>query len=111
MPLKPVINVKCPCCKEILEIDVEQERVRSHRKGRHLKEDRKAGEDGMDVALRQVHERRSALAQRFDKAREGLTKEQERLDRLFREAQEKARRGDDEPEDPENPFRSGKIWD
>ena len=111
MPLKPVINVKCPCCKQILEIDVEQERVRSHRKGRHLKEDRLAGEDRMDVAVRQVVEGRSALEQRFDKAHEGLSKEEERLDRLFREAQEKARKLEDEPEDPDNPFKGGKIWD
>ena len=111
MPLKPVINVKCPCCKEILEIDVEKQRVLAHRKGRHLKDDAKEGEDGLDVAVRQQEESTAALDSRFAKAQDKLKNQAERLEKLFGEAKEKAKEMKDEPEDPDNPFKRGKIWD
>ena len=111
MPLKPVINVKCPCCKEILEIDVKKERVSSHRKGRHLKDDAQEGEDGLDVALRQRKEHTSSLDARFDSAQDKLKNQSQHLEDLFKDAKKKAKEMKDEPEDESNPFRHGKIWD
>jgi hypothetical protein len=111
MPLKPVINVKCPCCKEILEIDVEKQRVRAHRKGKHLKDDAEEGEDGLDVALRQQKEHTSSLDSRFNQAQDKLKGQKDRLEQLFSEAKEKAKDMEDEPDDPDNPFKGGKIWD
>ena len=111
MNLKPIISVKCPCCKEILEVDVEKERVRSHRKGHHLKDDALEGEDGMGVALRQQKERTSGLDSRFAEAQDKLKNQASRLDQLFSDAKEKAKDMKDEPDDPDNPFKGGKIWD
>ena len=111
MPLKPVINVKCPCCKEILEVDVKKERVIAHRKGHHLKDDAGEGEDGLDVAVRQQKEHTSGLDSRFDQAQDKLKNQSSRLDQLFADAKEKAKDMEDEPDDPDNPFKGGKIWD
>ena len=109
MALKPVIDVKCPCCKSILEIDVARERVVAHRKGAHLKEDAREGEDGLDVALREAQRRKAELEDRFHSARRELDRSSDRLDRLFKEAQKRAL--EDEDDEPDNPFKQGKIWD
>jgi hypothetical protein len=104
-PLKPVINVKCPCCHEILEIDVEHERVLAHRKGRHLRDDAAEGEDGLDVAVRQHKETTSTLDDRFRSAQKNLAGQSDRLEAFFKEATDKAKKakpGDDPPK---------KLWD
>lgn len=111
MALKPVVNVKCPCCGSVLEVNVEQERVTAHRRGRHLKQDARGGEDSLDVAVRQHEESRAKLDQQFSKAHDKLRSQEQRLEDLFREASRKAREHEEEPEDPDNPFRGGKVWD
>lgn len=110
MPNPRVINVKCPCCHEILEIDVQAQRVTAHRKGRHLSDDREGEEDPMEVALRQQREAKERAAKQFDSAHKGMATESERLDQLFKDAQRKVHEEGDEDED-DNPFGSGKIWD
>ena len=111
MPLKPVINVKCPCCHHVLEVDVEKERVVSHRKGAHLRDDRAHGEDELDVAVRQQRESRSRIESEFSKAQENLKNQKQRLDDLFRQAKEKAEREKQDPIDPSDPFQGNKLWD
>ena len=108
MATKPVISVKCPCCSSVLEVNTEKERVISYRKGRHLKEDAKDGEDMMDVALRNHVESKDRDADKFIKAQDNLKNERSRLDELFEQAKDKAKDVDDDPNDP---FKGGKIWD
>ncbi|HMS17642.1 MAG TPA: hypothetical protein PKA37_12435, partial [Planctomycetota bacterium] len=86
MSLKPVINVKCPCCNRVLEIDVESQRVMSHREGPHLILDAKDGEDPLAVAKRAAEEQRKKAADRFARAQGDLKKTSDRLDALFRDA-------------------------
>ena len=109
MSRKAVINVKCPCCSSILEVDVESERVLSKRKGRHLRHDARKGEDAMDVAFRQQAEKKAGAEDRFRDARARLEGQQERLDSLFRDATKKAKK--DEEEGIEDPLGRKKIWD
>lgn len=111
MGFKPVINVKCPCCHHVLEIDVQQEKVISHRKGLHLKDDAKEGEDTMDVALRAQRETRSKVESEFLGAQENLRGQSQRLDDFFKKATEKAKQEKPDPADKDNPFRPGKNWD
>lgn len=108
MAPKPVIDVRCPCCKSILEIDTEKELVISHRKGRHLSEDAREGEDGMDVAMRNHAESKSRIEDKFAAAQDNLRNQSSKLDQLFNEAKEKAK---DMEDDPNDPFKGGKIWD
>ncbi|NRA95116.1 MAG: hypothetical protein HRU14_02800 [Planctomycetes bacterium] len=108
MASKPVISVKCPCCKSILEVNTEKERVISHRKGRHLKDDAKEGEDMMDVALRTHIESKDRVEDKFLKAQDNLKNQASRLDELFEDAKDKAK---DVKDDPNDPFKGGKIWD
>ena len=110
MAQEPVINVKCPCCQAVLEIHVETERVLSHRKGLHLRDDASPGEDGFDVAFRQDQDAKRRLASRFDEAQKNLAGQKDRLDQLFREAQKKVADEKEPPADG-NPLRRGKIWD
>jgi hypothetical protein len=96
MSLKPFVNVKCPCCGEILEIDVAKERVSAHRKGAHLDADRKKGEDVLDVALRVQKAAAERVKDEFTAATEKMKKGAGELDRLFKEAQKKVReKGED----------------
>jgi hypothetical protein len=88
---KDVINVKCPGCGEVLEIDVLRERVTAHRKGPHLHADRKEGEDILDVAMRNVRTAKDRIQSEFHAAQERLKNQSEHLDKLFREAQKKVR--------------------
>ena len=111
MARKAVINVKCPCCKRILEVDVEKERVVAHREGSHLKEDAKDGEDMLDVALRQTKESRDRAEDRFRDAKERLSNQEDRLEKLFEDAQRKAKEEGPDEAEPGNPFSGGKIWD
>ncbi len=108
MPPKTVISVKCPCCKSILEIKVEKERVISHREGRHLKHDAGEGEDMMDVALRDQADSAGRIEDKFLKAQDNLRTQDDRLDQMFKDAKEKAK---DMEDDPNDPFKGGKIWD
>lgn len=108
MAIKPVINVKCPCCKSVLEVDTAKERVISHRQGRHLKQDAEDGEDMMDVALRNHIESKDRVEDKFLKAQDNLKNQSSRLDELFEEAKDKAK---DTEDDPNDPFKGGKIWD
>ena len=110
MSLKPVINVKCPCCKRILEVNVEEERVVAHRKGAHLKEDAHEGEDTLDVALRQTRERHDEAEDQFLKAQDSVKHSAEHLEDLFKDAKKRATE-QQEDDDPDNPFSSGKVWD
>jgi hypothetical protein len=91
MDLPRIIDVRCPCCHHVLEIEVESERVLAWRKGPSLREDRKAGEDELDVAVRNRKEAERRAMDAFQAAREALRSDKDRLDQLFREAQEKAR--------------------
>ena len=109
MAAKPVINVKCPCCHSVLEINTEKERVISHRKGRHLMDDAADGEDMMDVAVRNHQESKTRIEDKFAAAQDNVKNSESRLDELFNEAKEKAKYI--EEDDPDNPFKSGKIWD
>jgi len=111
MPAKPVISVKCPCCKMILEVDTRKERVSSFRKGRHLTDDAQEGEDSMDVAVRDHQDRQGRIEDDFLKAQTGLANQADRLNDLFEQAKDQVR--DDDPEDdPDNPFAGGKkVWD
>ncbi len=103
MSNKPILSVKCPCCQHILEVSVEQERVLSWRKGVHLTEDRREGEDSMDAALRNKREADARVVDEFTKAEENVRSAKERVDDLFREATRKAKeKGEDAPR---------KIWD
>ena len=97
MARKDVINVKCPCCGEVLEIDVLKERVTAHRKGLHLQADRKEGEDVLDVATRNVQVAKERINTEFQAAQERLRNQSKHLDDLFREAQKKVR--ENPPED------------
>jgi hypothetical protein len=108
MVLKPVVNVKCPCCQHVLEVDVEKECVVSWRKGQHLKDDAKEGEDVMDVALRNQRDSKSRIEKEFLSAQENMKNQKQRLDELFKQATQKAKEQKDEPSDP---FKGGKIWD
>jgi hypothetical protein len=101
---KDVISVKCPCCGEVLEIDVAREKVTSHRKGPHLLADRKEGEDVLDVAMRNVRSAKDRIQSEFQAAQEKLKNQSQHLDRLFREAQKKVRETPpEEPPAPPNP--------
>lgn len=112
MAQKSVINVKCPCCKHVLEIDVEKERVVAHRKGPHLKEDAQDGEDAMDVAVRAHQEAKTRVEDEFAAAEARMKNQGDQLDQLFKQAQEKAKNADPEEDDPDNPFAGGKkLWD
>ena len=112
MAAKPVISVKCPCCKSILEVDTEKRRVLAHRKGRHLSDDAGEGEDGMDVAVRNHMETKAKIDDKFAAATDGMKNQSARLDELFDEAAKKAKDMKDEDDDPSNPFGGGrKIWD
>ncbi|HYC79086.1 MAG TPA: hypothetical protein VEI02_15810 [Planctomycetota bacterium] len=91
MALKPFVNVKCPCCGEILEVDVEKERVSAHRKGPHLDADRKKGEDDLATALRNRQQAEARAKDQFNAAAEKVKKGESELDRLFREAQKKVK--------------------
>jgi hypothetical protein len=95
---KDVISIKCPCCGEVLEIDVARERVTSHRKGPHLVADRKEGEDVLDVAMRNVRSAKERIQGEFQAAQERLRNQSEHLDKLFRDAQKKVR--ETPPDDP-----------
>jgi hypothetical protein len=97
MPLKPVVNVKCPCCHEVLEIDVAKERVVAHRKGKHLLEDRKAGEDALSVALRNQKSVTDRALDDFEAAAARLKKGTD-ADRIFDEARKKALASEDDVE-------------
>lgn len=108
MPSKAVISVKCPCCKSILEVQVEQERVLSHRAGRHLKQDAGDGEDMMDVALRDQADSADRIEDKFLKAQDKLRNQEDRLDQMFKDAADKAK---DMEDDPNDPFKGGKLWD
>ncbi|MSR75274.1 MAG: hypothetical protein EXS14_07385 [Planctomycetes bacterium] len=108
MSSKPIIDVKCPCCGHILEVSVERERVLSYRKGVHLKDDRRDGEDEMDVAMRNKRESDQRIKDEFSAAQENLRTQSERMDQAFREAQKKAEKDKTNPRDP---FGGGKIWD
>ncbi len=108
MNSKPIIDVKCPCCGHILEVSVERERVLSYRKGAHLKDDRRAGEDDMDVAMRNKHEADERVKDEFSKAQDNVRTQSDRIDELFREAQKKAA---EQKDDPRDPFGGRKIWD
>lgn len=92
MNLKPVVSVKCPCCGEVLEIDVAKERVVAHRKGLHLDADRKAGEDTLSVALRNQKAVADRAADDFAAAAKKLAKGSSELDRMFDEAQKKVKK-------------------
>ncbi len=107
MTLKPVINVKCPCCGEVLEIDVAKERVIAHRKGLHLDADRRTGEDVLDVAIRNSHAAEERIKAEFLAAEHKVKNQSEHLDKLFRDAQKKAR---ETPPDPNEP-PPGPRWD
>jgi hypothetical protein len=108
---KPVISIKCPCCRSVLEVDTEAARVIAHRKGAHLKEDAKKGEDELAVALRNHEENRSKVEDQFRLAEDNVRNQASRLDALFDEARKKAARSK-EDEDPDNPFATGKkVWD
>lgn len=100
MNLKPFVNVKCPCCNEVLEVDVARQRVVAHRKGLHTSDDRRDGEDGLDVAFRnaQVAEERSKAD--FISAQDKLKNQSARLDQLFRDAQKKVAETPPSPDDP-----------
>lgn len=87
---KTIIDVKCPCCSEVLEIDVETETVIAHRKGPHLKADARAGEDPFSVAVRMQREAKERADREFLKAKDDLSNESQRLDELFRRASKKA---------------------
>ena len=104
MALNPFVNVKCPCCGHILEVDVEKERVIAHRKGKHLRDDADAGEDEMDVALRQQKDSIDERDQAFLDAQKRLKNQSQRLDDLFDQARKKTRDGEDDP-------LPGKLWD
>jgi hypothetical protein len=102
MAHKEVISVKCPGCGEVLEIDVMREKVTAHRKGPHLLADRKAGEDSLDVAMRNVRDAKGRILNEFEAAQEKLKNQSSHLDKLFRDAQKKVRETPPE-EDDETP--------
>jgi hypothetical protein len=103
MSTKPILSIKCPCCQHILEVSVEQERVLSFRKGVHLTEDRRDGEDAMDAALRNKREGDARVVDEFQKAEDNVRNAKARVDDLFREATRKAQeKGGDAPR---------KLWD
>jgi len=108
MPQKEIISVRCPCCKHLLEVDVEAEKVLAFRKGRHLTHDAREGEDPLDVAMRQKKEHDLEREKLFGSARERLKDQEQRLDSLFEEARDKARQEEDEGE---RPPRHGPYWD
>lgn len=108
MPLKSIVNVKCPCCSSVLEVDVTLERVVAWRRGSHLKDDARAGEDGLDVAMRNQRDTKHRAESDFLAAQDQLKHQSEHLEDLFRKAKEKAK---DEKDDPSDPFKGKKIWD
>ena len=59
----------------------------------------------------EIEELAPMLAQHFDQAQDKLKNQSSRLDQLFADAKEKAKDMEDEPDDPDNPFKGGKIWD
>ncbi len=107
MSHKPVISVKCPCCGEVLEVDVAKERVLSHRRGPHLADDRRAGEDVLDVAIRNARAAEERLKTEFLAAQDKVRNQSDHLDKLFREAQKKVRETPPDPNDPGH----GPKWD
>jgi hypothetical protein len=86
-----MISVRCPCCGEVLDVDVAKEKVIGHRKGGAVKGDRKEGEDILDTAMRNVRSAKDRIQSEFEAAQEKLKNQSQHLDRLFRDAQKKVR--------------------
>ncbi len=99
MSLKPIVNVKCPCCREVLEIDVAKERVIAHRKGPHLDADAKAGEDPLSVAVRNQKSSAERVEDEFSAVVQKVKKGQNELDRLFQDAKKKVKKAGDDFDD------------
>lgn len=88
---KPVLQIRCPCCKKPIEIDTRTGRARAMAT-------RDTGLDQLIDAHKTEGERLGGL---FDSARDEHQTEAQRLDELFRKAQEESK---DDKGKPRTPF-------
>jgi hypothetical protein len=104
MTLKPVVNVPCPCCGEILEIDVAQERVRAHRKAPGASApsstaspaaEARTAADPLVAAVRGQKTAAERAADDFAAATRKVKRGDSELDRLFRDAKKKVKQAGD----------------
>ena len=90
---KHLVQFACPCCKERLEIDTRNGKVRSLR----------PAADGLDALMDNHRHETDRLDRAFDSAQSETSRDSERLDELFRDARKKAEEDPDEGR-PHNPF-------
>jgi hypothetical protein len=89
------IEVTCPCCSARLEVDVTSGSVMRTRRAEKAGE--KAGEvDVWGAAQATVRGRTNSGADKLESALEEERGKKDKLDDLFRKAQEKLKRGEDD---------------
>lgn len=88
-----VINVKCPKCRELLEVDAVSGAVLRHREEVKAK----PGEDFLGARLRELEQEKARRAAIVAQGREREKAKQGEFDRLFRKVREESASGDPAP--------------
>jgi hypothetical protein len=88
---KHLRHFRCPCCRERLEFDVRTNQVRRPENARA---------EGLDELIDSQKSETQRLEAMFDGATSSQGRERDRLDKLFREAQEDAKDDDSKPSTP-----------
>lgn len=89
-----ILRLPCPCCGVDLEIDTRARKIRPHDP-----KDRKG--PGLDDLIEQQKHSSDRLGDLFDEAASDEARREDQLDRLLRDAKEKAK---DDTRKPRNPF-------
>src|SRR5512139_421758 len=84
-----VINVKCPKCRELLEVDAESGAVLRHREEVKTK----PGEDFLGARLRELEQEKARRAAIVAQGHEREKTKQGEFDRLFRKVREESGSG------------------
>lgn len=93
------VRITCPCCQARLDVDVRTEKVVRWREERSAEDQSGASEPkDFDALTRRVEGRTGSVLDKFDDNLEREKRRGKDLDDLFRRANEKVKRDDDEEE-------------
>ncbi|MDD5643891.1 MAG: hypothetical protein PHO00_00365 [bacterium] len=89
--MKKSVYAKCPVCGSMIEVNAENGSVIRHFKPKENKD----GEDSLSTALKELKTRETKLEEAFSKGKDTEKNKPDRLEKIFNEEKEKARKEKD----------------
>ncbi|MCK9554914.1 hypothetical protein M0R36_03730 [bacterium] len=89
--MKKSVYAKCPVCGSMLEVNTDNGSIIRHFKPKENKE----GEDSLSTALKDLKDRETKLDESFSKGKDAEKSKSDRLEKIFNEEKERARKEKD----------------